>query len=184
MIKYLRNKIECFFLDHDLSEMLMLRQNLIVEDVVVGEKTIKCVATIESEVTTYITCDRCGHKSKLSGGVTIDKVPLELDIAYLAGLYSESMIENAESFFENTLFYPMAEILKEDFRPAVLSGHALVEAVIAKNKTLRIGVKGIEPWGPVGDKNILAFRDELVETETNLKIITDTMIRYNATIKE
>lgn len=184
MFKYLRNKIECFFLDHDLSEMLLLRQNLIVEDVVVGDKTIKCVAIIESEVTTHFSCDRCGKKSKLSGDVTIDKIPLELDIAFLAGLYSEGMVEDAETFFENTLFFPMGEILKEDFRPAVLSNHVPVEAAVAKNKSLRLAVRGTEPWGPVGGKNILAFRDELVETETNLKIITDVMVRYNATIEE
>lgn len=184
MFKYIANKIECFFLGHDDNDHVLFAQNFVLSDVVVGEKTIDCVVTIESELVNRYRCDRCGKSHRTTMNSAVNTLPLKLDIAYLTGLYSDGDIEKAETFFLITLFYPTNEILCRLFTDAIVEGYTAVEALIEDEKRMHRLATLTAPWGPVGGKNILAYRDELIETERNLSLIDTAIKTYQNKIQE
>lgn len=184
MFKQLYNRISCTLMGHETESKLCLRENLVVENVQVFDKEITCHVTIDTQITEQKECVRCRDKFTEVHSTTRDALTITLDLPYIAGLYSEGLVDKAETLFENTLFMPMAKILANDFAPAILGDKTAVSKRLEKAESRLKAVDRIAAWGPVGGKDIMAYRDELIETDHNLAEIDRAVKRYLETIGE
>lgn len=184
MFKQLYNNISCMLMGHETTTKLCLKENLVVEHVKVFDKEITCQVTIDVEIAEHSECARCHDKFNGVRSTTRDVLVLTLDLPYVAGLYSEGLVDKAETLFENTLFMPMAKILANDFAPAILGDKTAVSKRLDKAESRLKAVDRVAAWGPVAGKDILAYRDELVETEHSLAEIDRAVKRYLETIGE
>lgn len=182
MFKQIYKAMTCLLSGHDYQETSILRENLVVEEVCVNGNKITVLVEVEAEHKRMKTCDVCTHRDFILQAIVRNKITLVLDLPYLAGLYSEGLVEKAEILLHNLLFFPASASLEKDFAPVIVSANAELQDWHRSNRQLVEMSDGRTGWGPVAGQDVLAYRDGLLLTNRNLDVIDQAVKNYLSTI--